>query len=111
MNQTIYIDGVKRHCTPLYSSYAVCTFFVDSDAMPHTHCAQHTLSGVAVEHMRAGGVITTSEHRYSLSPPVVEPVPAQRPTTIRRHLALWWHVYTAVAVWLLAVFVMSLVTP
>jgi len=110
MNQTIYIDGKARRCTPLYAHYTVCTFFVDSEEMPHTRCAQHTLSGVSVSHLQAGGGVHTGGHHYSLSPPMFmkPPVVKNRPTTLRRHLELWGVTYAALFFWLLAVLAMWL---
>ena len=61
-----YIDGVKHHATKLGSG----RFYVDHPSMPARPCAQHHLFPASVLHLRTGGAVRTSGHRYSLHPEV-----------------------------------------
>ena len=65
-SDVIYIDGVKHHATALDSGY----FYVDHPSMPGSPCAQHHLFPASVLHLRTGGAVRTSGHRYSLHPEV-----------------------------------------
>ena len=112
MRETIYIDGVKHNCTALMESYRVNRFFVDSDEMPFRACAQHTLRGEAIAHLRTGGAVRTGGHVYSLSPPAfMHPPVVKRPTTSkwRQHFKRYDITYMSLAAWLLAVFLASLI--
>lgn len=65
-SDVIYIDGVKHRATALDLGY----FYVDHPGHPHTPCAQHHLFPASVLHLRTGGAVRTSGHRYSLHPEV-----------------------------------------
>ena len=65
-SDVIYIDGVKHRATTLDSGY----FYVDHPDHPHIPCAQHRLDPASVLHLRTGGAVRTSGHRYSLHPEV-----------------------------------------
>jgi hypothetical protein len=64
----IYIDGVRHSATKLGEG----RFYVDHKDFPCVPCAQHYLNPVAVSHLRTGGAVRTSGHRYSLWPDAEE---------------------------------------
>ena len=61
-----YIDGGKHHATKLDEG----SFYVAHPSMPGSPCAQHHLFPASVLHLRTGGAVRTSGHRYSLHPEV-----------------------------------------
>ena len=108
-SQIIYIDGVKRRCTPLAER-----IYVDSDELPCRRCSCHYISGMAVLHLKAGGAIMTNGHHYSLRAPnpktkMEEPAPEPQRFSWRKHFQHYCVTYAAFAVWVLAMLMASLI--
>lgn len=65
LNETIYINGEKRCCTPIDAP----VFYADLPSLPGRPCSAHRLTEEAVRHLQQGGAVRTSGNHYSLQPP------------------------------------------